>query len=99
MNYVANWAQLAGQRAQNIARPYTPQMNYRDASNSMRPMWTARWGHAVAVFNQTYPLNFLSGEQNSERAKTMQPKIVLLGGDDHSLHRYDNLYSGERIFY
>lgn len=86
---------MAGPRAQNTAHPYTPQEIYRNASEAIRPMWTPRWGHAVVVYNQTYPLNHLSPEENSERTKSIQPKIILLGGDDHSLDRFAHLFPGK----
>lgn len=78
----ANWAQLAGIRSQNIATPYVPDQWSRSPATSIRPMWSARWGHAVVVLNQAVPRKYLTAEQNSERAKDSKPILVLLGGDD-----------------
>mmetsp|Transcript_10681 Transcript_10681/g.16039 ORF Transcript_10681/g.16039 Transcript_10681/m.16039 type:complete len:1127 (-) Transcript_10681:12-3392(-) len=78
----ANWAQLAGERAQNIAIPYVPQNIFFNASGVSHPMWSARWGHAVVVFNQTIPRNDYTEEENSKLINEGMPKLVLLGGDD-----------------
>lgn len=78
----ANWAQLAGKREQNTARPYIPDQWQRDRSFSARPMWSARWGHAVVVLNQTAARPYLTEDENSERARGSTPVLVLLGGDD-----------------
>ena len=76
----ANWAQLAGERAQTVVKPYIP----LQGSFTHRPMWSRRWGHATAVLNQTSMYrNDLSVEQNSERAMTLIPKLIVLGGDDY----------------
>lgn len=48
----------------------------------MRPMWSARWGHAVVVLNQATPRSYLTEEENSERLRGANPVVVLLGGDD-----------------
>lgn len=45
-------------------------------------MWSARWGHAVVVLNQAIPRSYLTDEENSERAKNLDPILVLMGGDD-----------------
>jgi hypothetical protein len=66
-----NWAQLAGDRAQNTATPYTPEK-----------LFSGRWGHAVVVFNQSITRSYLTEEENSERARGANPVLVLLGGDD-----------------
>jgi len=78
----ANWAQLAGERAQNTATPYVPDQWHRDPSTSVRPMWSARWGHAVVVLNQSSPRSYLTEEENSARLIDANPVLVLLGGDD-----------------
>ncbi|KAL7533889.1 hypothetical protein ACHAXR_009001, partial [Thalassiosira sp. AJA248-18] len=78
----ANWAQLAGERAQNTATPYVPDQWHRDPSTSLRPMWSARWGHAVVVLNQSTARSYLTDEENSERLRDDNPVLVLLGGDD-----------------
>eukprot|EP00804_Cyclotella_cryptica_P001587 CCRYP_014936-RB/>CCRYP_014936-RB protein AED:0.02 eAED:0.02 QI:12561/0.87/0.77/1/0.25/0/9/0/1053 len=78
----ANWAQLAGEREQNTATPYIPDQWHRDKTTSIRPMWSARWGHAAVVLNQSIPRRYLTDEENSARAKGSHPVVVLLGGDD-----------------
>ena len=70
-----NWAQLAGDRVQNTATPYTPE-KWRQQKN----MWSGRWGHAVVVFNQSITRSYLTEEENSERARGANPVLVLLGG-------------------
>uniref|UniRef100_A0A7S2M3Q2 Uncharacterized protein n=1 Tax=Skeletonema marinoi TaxID=267567 RepID=A0A7S2M3Q2_9STRA len=70
-----NWAQLAGERAQNTATPYTPEQWQKN-------MWSGRWGHAIVVFNQSITRSYLTEEENSERAQGANPVIILLGGDD-----------------
>lgn len=45
-------------------------------------MWSARWGHAVVVLNQSVVRSYLTEEENSERARDANPVLVLLGGDD-----------------
>jgi len=70
-----NWAQLAGEKAQNTATPYTPEKWQKN-------MWTGRWGHSIVVFNQSITRSYLTEEENSERARGANPVIVLLGGDD-----------------
>jgi hypothetical protein len=80
----ANWAQHAGERAQNIVNPYVPQNLSNDTSFSARPMWTPRWGHSIIVLNQTSMYrNDLSIEENSFRANNYVPRLLLLGGDDY----------------
>ncbi|KAL7555298.1 hypothetical protein ACHAWF_019048 [Thalassiosira exigua] len=78
----ANWAQLAGIRAQNTASPYVPDQWHRSRGTSVRPMWSARWGHAVVVVNQSSARAYLTEEENSARLQDDSPAIVLLGGDD-----------------
>lgn len=57
-------------------------------------MWTKRWGHATVIYNQTtYPLNYLSEKENSERKINVQPVIVLLGGDDYMVNKEDQMQS------
>jgi len=64
--------------------PYIPQKWYRDAASVPKPMWSARWGHALSVFNETsFNRNDLRVEENSDRAKITESKLVLLGGDDY----------------
>jgi hypothetical protein len=47
-------------------------------------MWTARWGHAFAVVNQTSTYrNDMTVEENSMRASQLSPRLYLLGGDDY----------------
>ena len=70
-----NWAQLAGERAQNTATPYTPEKWQKN-------MWSGRWGHAVVVLNQSLTRSYMTEEENSERARGANPVLVLLGGDD-----------------
>ena len=85
---IANWAQLAGERAQTTVQPYIPQTHhpYTSATSAARPMWSARWGHTVVVLNQTSSYrNDLSIEENSERAMTWVPKLFVLGGDDYHM--------------
>ena len=85
---IANWAQLAGERAQKTVQPYIPQTHhpYTSATSAARPMWSARWGHTVVVLNQTSSYrNDLSIEENSERAMTWIPKLFVLGGDDYHM--------------
>ena len=72
MTHGSNWAQLAGQRSQNTATPYPP----------LKPMWSGRYGHQVVVLNQHTPRNYLTDEENSQRAAKDDPILVLLGGDD-----------------
>eukprot|EP00986_Skeletonema_menzelii_P003562 scaffold1118_cov150-Skeletonema_menzelii.AAC.8 len=74
-NGANNWAQLAGERAQNTATPYTPEQWQNN-------MWPGRWGHAIVVFNQSITRSYLTEEENSERAQGANPVVVLLGGDD-----------------
>jgi hypothetical protein len=45
-------------------------------------MWSARWGHAVTVFNQTTPQNHLTLLENEMLLITRKPKLLMLGGDD-----------------
>ena len=83
--FVANWAQLAGERAQTVVKPYIPQKFYNNAQTLKRQMWSARWGHAVVVLNDTSAYrNDMTMEQNSQRAMTLVPKLLLLGGDDYT---------------
>jgi hypothetical protein len=86
----ANWAQLAGRRAQNIAKPYIPQDShlYRNADETAYPMWTARWGHTSAVYNSSVPRNDLTIEQNSQRLLTLSSRLLVMGGDDRVLDDY-----------
>jgi len=91
----ANWAQLAGERAQNTATPYIPDQWHRDPTTSSRPMWSARWGHATIVLNQTTARNYLTEEENSLRLKDDSPVLVLLGGDDGLPRGTRNLTVGE----
>ena len=93
----ANWAQLAGQRAQNTATPYIPDQWHRDPSTSLRPMWSARWGHAVVVLNQSTARSYLTEEENSARLRDDNPVLVLLGGDDGLPRDSRNLTMGELL--
>ena len=93
----ANWAQLAGQRAQNTATPYIPDQWHRDPSTSLRPMWSARWGHAVVVLNQSTTRTYLTEEENSARLRDDNPVLVLLGGDDGLPSDSRNLTMGELL--
>ncbi|KAL7471825.1 hypothetical protein ACHAXS_012134, partial [Conticribra weissflogii] len=86
----ANWAQLAGERAQNTATPYIPDKWHRNQKTSVRPMWSARWGHALVVLNQAVARSYLTDEENSARAKNDRPVLVLLGGDDGRLRDSKN---------
>jgi hypothetical protein len=48
-------------------------------------MWSARWGHAATVLNETaFYRNDLSVDENSERAITLIPNLLVLGGDDYN---------------
>ncbi|GMH57736.1 hypothetical protein TL16_g02453 [Triparma laevis f. inornata] len=88
--FSANWAQLAGSRAQNVAKPYIPLDNskYNNADLASRPMWSARWGHTSAVFNSSTPRNDMTVEENSERTKNIVSRLLVLGGDDQVLDDY-----------
>ena len=77
-----NWSQLAGDRAQNTATPYLPDQWHRNPRTSVRPMWSARWGHAVVVLNQPSARPYLTEEENSALLRDANPILVLLGGDD-----------------
>jgi len=91
----ANWAQLAGPKAQNAATPYIPQEWYKSATTAKRPMWSARWGHALVIINQTSPRNDMTTEENSARIKEAQPRLVLLGGDDYDANKHANLFNSD----
>ena len=82
----ANWAQLAGKRAQNIAKPYIPLDNhmYEKAAESSRPMWSARWGHASTVYNSSVPRNDLTLLEDKERLLSLagRSRLLVMGGDD-----------------
>eukprot|EP00520_Triparma_pacifica_P017234 CAMPEP_0118643692 /NCGR_PEP_ID=MMETSP0785-20121206/6528_1 /TAXON_ID=91992 /ORGANISM="Bolidomonas pacifica, Strain CCMP 1866" /LENGTH=1314 /DNA_ID=CAMNT_0006535375 /DNA_START=251 /DNA_END=4195 /DNA_ORIENTATION=- len=86
----ANWAQLAGIRAQNVAKPYIPQDNhlYQRADEAEYPMWSARWGHASAVYNSSVPRNDLTIDENSKRLLTLSSRLLVMGGDDRILDNY-----------
>lgn len=73
----ANWAQLAGAREQNTATPYVPDEWHRNRATSIRPMWSARWGHAVVVIDE-----YVNNTNTLNRPPVSSPVIVLLGGDD-----------------
>ena len=93
----ANWAQLAGKRAQKITKPYIPQNFYAykytqrtssstSTSSNVKSMWSPRWGHAVVVLNQTSTYrNDLSVQENSQRVVGLVPKLFVLGGDDYTV--------------
>ena len=84
---IANWAQLAGERAQTIVKPYIPQKSQsRDPKFTANPMWSGRWGHATTVLNDTAAYrNDLSVEENSKRAIELTPKLLVFGGDDYAI--------------
>lgn len=91
----ANWAQLAGERAQTVVKPYIP----LKGAFTHSPMWSRRWGHATTVLNQTSMYrNDLSVEQNSERAMTLIPKLIVLGGDDYGEGKCNAMKYCEVIF-
>ena len=92
---IANWAQFAGERAQNTATPYIPDKWHREKGTSIRPMWSARWGHAVVVLNQSIARSYLTEEENSEFARDANPVLVLLGGDDGLPRDIKNMTTGE----
>jgi hypothetical protein len=73
----ANWAQLAGEREQNNATPYVPDQLHRNRDTSIRPMWSARWGHAVVVLDESLP-----DIEAADQLRVVNPVLVLLGGDD-----------------
>lgn len=79
---LANWAQLAGERAQNAATSHVPDEWHRDRGNSVRPMWSARFGHAVVVLDEPTARSYLTEEENSDLLRDAKPVLVLLGGDD-----------------
>ena len=56
-------------------------------------MWSARWGHAVVVANQTHPRNDFTEEENTELSNLGKPYLVLLGGDDYITDGYKSLIS------
>ena len=64
-------------------------------------MWTARWGHAVTVVNQTSSYrNDMTVEENSIRASLLYPRLYLLGGDDYQSDIEDSLiHDSERKYY
>lgn len=75
-----NWAQLAGMKTQNS-----------NAAFSEAKFWSPRWGHAVLIVNQTAGYrNDLTAEDNSIRVQNLQPRLVLLGGDDYNSHHCRN---------
>ena len=83
MNYnLANWAELAGERPQNAATPSVPDQWPRDRGTSVRPMWLARFGHAVVVLDEPTARSYLTEEENSDLLRDAKPVLVLLGGDD-----------------
>lgn len=60
-------------------------------------MWSGRWGHKVVVLNETLPRRDFSDEENANIVNTLQPRVLLLGGDDYvtdnfrkDLNRYRN---------
>lgn len=65
---------------QNTATPYVPDQWRRNHVTSVRPMWSARWGHAVVVLDESYLPEKMqkSGQLHDARI----PVLVLLGGDD-----------------
>lgn len=80
---VVNWAQLAGEKEQNIATPYLPDQRHRNPATSIRPMWSARWGHAVVVLEESssqwpHPPD----SETSDSLRGTSPVLILLGGDD-----------------
>ena len=91
----ANWAQLAGDRAQNTATPYVPDQWHKNPGTSVRPMWSGRWGHAVVVLNQPTARSYLTEEENSQRVLDAKPELVLLGGDDGLPRDTQNVTIGE----
>jgi hypothetical protein len=66
-----------------VAKPYIPLPTdkYRRADEA-RSMWSARWGHATAVYNDTTPRHDLSVNENSERQLDTVSSLLVLGGDD-----------------
>ncbi len=57
-------------------------------------MWSARWGHAVTVIDQISAYrNDLSLEENSERAETLVPKLIVLGGDDYGFSEFMHIFT------
>jgi hypothetical protein len=72
----ANWAHLSG--AISKAQGENGILN-----ESI--MWSPRFGHAVAVINQTSEFrNDLTIEENSKRVEELDPQLILLGGDDYN---------------
>ncbi len=87
----ANWAQLAGEREQNTATPYVPDQLHRNRDTSIRPMWSARWGHAVVVLDEHLPVL-----EATDELRVTNPVFVLLGGDDglpRELFNFSTSYS------
>lgn len=58
-------------------------------------MWSARWGQAIVVLNQSTAKSYLTEEENSERLLGDNPVLVLLGGDDGLPRDTKNLTYGE----
>lgn len=55
---------------------------HRDRVISVRPMWSARFGHAVVVLDEPTARSYLTEEENSDLLREAKPVLVLLGGDD-----------------
>ncbi len=45
-------------------------------------MWSARWGHATAIFNDTKPRNDFTRAENNWRLYNLDTRLLVLGGDD-----------------
>ena len=60
-------------------------------------MWTARWGHATAVINQTQPRDDFTEEENSLLAGSSLAKLVVLGGDDYVTDKYKGLFTTAQL--
>ena len=60
-------------------------------------MWTARWGHATAVINQTLPRDDFTEEENSLLAGSSLAKLVVLGGDDYVTDEYKGLFTTAQL--
>lgn len=69
MVVAANWAELSGPPSHAL---------------SLARSWSARWGHAAVVINQTSPR--LIGQHSNITSPS--PKLLLLGGDDYDLNKF-----------
>mmetsp|Transcript_4837 Transcript_4837/g.9422 ORF Transcript_4837/g.9422 Transcript_4837/m.9422 type:complete len:1031 (+) Transcript_4837:94-3186(+) len=69
MVVAANWAELTGPPSHAL---------------SLARSWSARWGHAAVVINQTSPR--LIGQRSNITSSS--PKLLLLGGDDYDLNKF-----------